>query len=148
MNWWYFDEGRRFGLEAELPAADGEVVQRALERIAERIPVMPGEEEEHHAEARRADALVALASAHIAEDQDPDRATVVVHVRARGYGAEDGALELEDGPVIHHHTAHRLMCSGRLQGILEDPRRRRGGRGPAPAGPSGLDDASPQAPGR
>jgi hypothetical protein len=29
LSWWYFDEGRRFGLEAELPAAQGAVVARA-----------------------------------------------------------------------------------------------------------------------
>jgi Domain of unknown function (DUF222) len=33
LSWWYFDEGRRFGLEAELPAAQGAVVARALERL-------------------------------------------------------------------------------------------------------------------
>ena len=81
---------------------------------------MPGEEDEVHAEARRADALVALASAQVAEDQDPDRATVVVHVRAGGSWAEDGGSELEDGPVIHPETARRLVCSGRLQGMAED----------------------------
>jgi hypothetical protein len=122
LNWWYFDEGRRFGLEVELAAADGAVVARALERLAEHIPVMPGEEDEHRAEARRADALVALASSRIADDQDPDRATVVVHARVGGYGADEGASEVEDGPVIHPETAKRLMCSGRLQGILEDER--------------------------
>ena len=121
LNWWYFDEGKRFGLEAELPAADGMVVKRALERLCERIPVMPGEEDPVHADARRGDALVALASVQIAEDPDPDRATVVVHTRAGGYGEENGSVELEDGPVIHEETARRLMCSGRLQGILEDP---------------------------
>ncbi len=120
-NWGYFDEGRRFGLEAEFAGADGAVVARALERQLERIPVMPGEGGECGAEARRADALVALASAQIADDQDPDRATVVVHTRIGGHGPEEGASNLENGPVIHRETAKRLMCSGRLQGILEDP---------------------------
>jgi hypothetical protein len=119
LNWWYPDEGRRFGLEAELPVADGAVVRSALERIAEQIPVMPGEEEESSAEQRRADALVMLASAQIGENHAPERATVVVHVRAGGYG-EDGASELEDGPVIHSETANRLACSGKLTWLLED----------------------------
>ncbi len=122
LNWWYSDEGRRFGLEAELPAADGAVVQAALERLSQRIPVMPGEEHDGYAEKRRADALVALASARIAEDQDPDRATVVVHVREGAYGEEEGAAEFEDGPVIHPRTKDRLMCSGRIQALLEDER--------------------------
>jgi hypothetical protein len=38
VSWWYLDEGRRFGLEAELPAAQGAVVARALERLAESMP--------------------------------------------------------------------------------------------------------------
>src|SRR5712691_3672204 len=67
LSWWYFDDGRRFGLEAELPAAQGAVVARALERMAESLPVMPGEEDPYFAHARRADALVALASARIAQ---------------------------------------------------------------------------------
>src|SRR5688500_19161466 len=28
-SWWYFDDGRRFGLEAELPASQGAIVARA-----------------------------------------------------------------------------------------------------------------------
>jgi hypothetical protein len=62
LSWWYLDDGARFGLEAELPAAQGAVVARALQRVAESIPVMPGEEDGAFAEARRADALVALCS--------------------------------------------------------------------------------------
>jgi Domain of unknown function (DUF222) len=30
LSWWYFEENRRFGLHAELPAADGAVVAKAL----------------------------------------------------------------------------------------------------------------------
>ena len=36
LSWWYFDENRRFGLQAELPAADGAVVAKALELGAEK----------------------------------------------------------------------------------------------------------------
>src|SRR6266568_5092674 len=32
LSWWYHDDGRRFGLEADLPAAQGALVARALER--------------------------------------------------------------------------------------------------------------------
>ena len=78
LSWWYFDEGRRFGLEAELPASQGAAVARALERIAESLPATRGEDD-LSSDARRADALVALASARIASDPDPDRATVVIH---------------------------------------------------------------------
>lgn len=119
-SWWYFDDGRRFGLEADLPAAQGSIVARALERVAETVPAMPDEERGHDASARRADALVALCSARIAVDAEPDRATVVVHARL---GASEGDLEgceLEGGPVVHPQTVRRLLCNGRVQTIVED----------------------------
>jgi hypothetical protein len=61
LSWWYTDEGRRFALQAELPAAQGAVVARALERLADSLPVMPGEEDGYFAEARRADAWLPCA---------------------------------------------------------------------------------------
>src|SRR5207249_3257784 len=76
LNWWSLDDGNRFGLEAELPAAQGAVVVRALERMSDSIPLMPGEDDPAFAAARRADALVALCSNRIAVDADPDRSTV------------------------------------------------------------------------
>ncbi len=44
VDWWYFDEGKRFALKGELPAAQGGVVEKALERLADELPKMPGEE--------------------------------------------------------------------------------------------------------
>ena len=35
LSWWCLDEGRRLGLEAELPASQGAVVARALDRLAQ-----------------------------------------------------------------------------------------------------------------
>jgi hypothetical protein len=119
LTWWYSDDRTRLGLEGELPAAEGTVVARALERLAERIPVMPGEEDPVFASARRADALVALCSAKIAEDKDADRATVVVHVRV-GTGPGSQAADIEGGPVIHPETVRRLLCEARSQTLLED----------------------------
>jgi len=120
VSWWYLDEGRRFGLEAELPAAQGAVVARALERLAESIPAMPDEEDECFASARRADALVALCSARIAEDPDPDRATVIIHAQLEGLQDGSGGCEVEDGPVIDPETVRRLMCNARGQTVVED----------------------------
>jgi hypothetical protein len=140
LGWWYFDEGRRFGLEAELPAADGAAVAKALERLAETLPVMPGEEDPSRADARRADALVALCSAGVGADPDPDRATVVVHAPAALLDGSSvvtnddhdprsddhlapipGGCELESGPVLHPETARRLACTARIQTVFEDP---------------------------
>ncbi|MDP9341415.1 MAG: 13E12 repeat family protein [Actinomycetota bacterium] len=119
LSWWYFDEGRRFGMEAELPAAHGAVVARALERVAETIPVMPGEDGPFDVHARRADALVAVCSSRLSADPDPDRATVVVHASV-GTLASGGGAEIEGGGVLHPHTLDRLLCSARVQAVMED----------------------------
>jgi hypothetical protein len=136
LSWWYTDDGRRFGLQAELPAAQGAVVARALERLADSLPVMPGEEDGYFAEARRADALVALCSARIGEDADPDRATVVIHARLDGLLDGSGGCEIEGGPVIHPETARRLLCNGRVQTVIEDGTGQPVGLGPLSREPS------------
>jgi hypothetical protein len=96
LDTWYTDDGR-FGLQAELPAAQGRVVERALERLVERIPAMPDEDDTEGVRARRADALVAVCSAELAAGPDPDRATVVVHASAEAL-AGDANAELASGP--------------------------------------------------
>jgi hypothetical protein len=96
--------------------------------------------------SRQANALVGICRAKIASD--PDRATVVVHVRAtptdgpaagadhRGVTADSrgpitnpgtnpgawfeiGACEVEGGPVLHQVVARRLMCDARIQVVIE-----------------------------
>jgi hypothetical protein len=121
VSWSNFDEGRRFGLEAELPAAQGAVVAKALERLAGELPLMPEEDRKWSAPARRADALVALCSERIASDPDPDRATVVVHASLESLMSGEGNAETEDGGVIPSQTARRLACNARVQVVVEDP---------------------------
>lgn len=120
ISWWYFDEGRRFGLEADLPAAQGAIVAQTLERVARSVPPMPDEGDARFASARRADALVALCSARIAADPDQDRASVVVHAQLDALVRDTGGCEIEDGPAIHPETMRRLMCNARVQTVLED----------------------------
>jgi hypothetical protein len=120
VSWWYYDNGRRFGLEADLPAAQGAVVARALERMAESVPVAPGEEGDESVSARRADALVAVCSARIGRDADPDRATVVVHARLEGLASGTGGCEIEGGPAVHPEIVRRLLCNARVQTVVED----------------------------
>ena len=122
LQWWYADEGRRFGMEAELPAAQGAIVARALERLAGSLPPMPGEEDAAFAEARRADALVAVCSARIARDADPDRATLVVHATVDELARTDGVATIEGGATVHAETARRLACTARVQAVIEDER--------------------------
>jgi hypothetical protein len=66
--------------------------------------------------------LVALCSARVGSDPDPDRATVVVHARLEGLVNGSGGAELEGGPVIHPETVKRLLCNARVQTVIEDER--------------------------
>jgi hypothetical protein len=129
LRWSYYDQGRRFGLSADLPAADGAVVARALDRLVQSVPVMPEEDGPWGIDARRADALVAICSARISADPDPDRATVIVHARIGGAGSVEGSgpvegephsAELEGGPPLHPRVAGRLLCNARVQVVVED----------------------------
>ena len=78
------------------------------------------DEDEPHADARRADALVAVCSARIAADASPDRATVVIHAQAKGLDEGTGGCEVEDGPVIDPQSVRRALCNARTQIVLED----------------------------
>lgn len=129
LRHWSFDDGRRMGLEASLAADQGALVMAAIDRLAGRLPAILSADDdsdpeqttpEDCLEARRADALVALASASIAGDQDPDRATVVVHAEASALITGRANAEIERGPVIHPATALRLACDCRLQAVVED----------------------------
>jgi len=118
-SWWFYDDGRRVCVTADLPASRGMTLIRAVNRGAERVPVMPGEEDEWGIDARRADALVALAAGGLARDPDSDRSTVVVHTSLQALAAGEGS-EIEEGGIAHPETVHRLMCSGRVQLVIED----------------------------
>ena len=43
VSWSYRDEGRRFEMHADLPAAQGATVAQAIDRMSATIPPMPGE---------------------------------------------------------------------------------------------------------
>jgi hypothetical protein len=78
------DEERRFCLRGELPAADGAIVARALERATEQMPNESTAGEPISVEARLADALVGVCSARLSADPAPARATVVIHAQLEG----------------------------------------------------------------
>src|SRR5439155_4496247 len=90
VTWSYFDENTRFGLTAELSAAEGTIVARAHEHLAQRVPVLPGEEDSACVDARRADALVALACGTFGGDGGGDVAAVIVHAQLDGLLAGSG----------------------------------------------------------
>ncbi|HXF72608.1 MAG TPA: DUF222 domain-containing protein [Actinomycetota bacterium] len=120
LDWWWSEEDRSWEFFCRLPLAEGFVVKRAVERLAERLPVLPGDGEPFRRQARNADALVALARASLAGDPDPDRATVVVHAPWGSLAGGRRYAELEDGLPLHPETARRLTCDARVQLLLED----------------------------
>ena len=119
LRYWYEDGGRRFGLEAHLPSAQGAVVARALERAVDQIPAMPAELDGTSIDARRADALAAICSTRIAADADADRATLVVHASLEALAGRRN-VETEHGAVLPPEALQRLACDARVQVVTEN----------------------------
>lgn len=120
VTWWFTDEGRRFEMQANLPAAQGASVAKAIDRITASIPSMPDEQGGAYAQARRADALVALCSSHLAGDADQERATVVIHARTGESLDAPSGSQIEGGGVAPPSTLDRLLCSARIEAVHED----------------------------
>jgi hypothetical protein len=126
LNYWYFEDRKLMGLQGCFPADQGAVIAKALDRAAGRLPDIVGDDDDHitdldgSLEMRRADAFYEMASRAIAEDQDPDRATVVVHAELDALIAATSGCEVENGPVIHPETARRLLCDSRLQSVVHN----------------------------
>ena len=120
VSWSYRDEGRRFEMHAELPAAQGATVAQAIDRVSATIPPMPGERAGAPGAARRADALVAICSAKLGADPDPERATVVIHARAGQQAGVATAAEIEGGGIAQPSVLERLLCAARIETVLED----------------------------
>jgi hypothetical protein len=99
-----------FKFWGRMPAAEGAVIERALERAAREAPA----DRDATFDARLADALVEICSARLAADADADRATVVVHVDER---VQSG--NLPNGARVAFETARRLACDARVQEIVE-----------------------------
>ncbi len=117
LSWWYEDD-RRLHLEGFLPAEQGATVVGALERLAERLPSDPDQERAYTIDARRADALVALSSQAIADDPDPGRARVNLHVDLADLTGRSGSGELEAGGVVHPAVASMLCCDATVRAII------------------------------
>lgn len=139
-----FNDAGAIYLEGLLPADEGALVAKALRRIVDQLPDMPALEQEVPAQEvpewaraegldsfpvetvavkdglpqRLADALVVLASNQIANDPDPDRATVVVTTSLAALRSDDLGCELDGSGVIHPEVARRISCDCRLQFVL------------------------------
>ena len=121
LDWDWDETHTRLSLWGSLPADHGARFVAAVERMANKMPKTPEDfEGDSSLEARRADALVALASASIADDQSADRATVVVHTTVDGVLDNDKNGVLSGGLPIPPEAAAMLSCDSRVQTVLHD----------------------------
>jgi hypothetical protein len=119
MRWEFGKSSLR--ISGHLPAAEGSVVFKALERIAEQAPRDPSTGRHESFAARCADALVELASCCLGADADADRATIGVHIDASVLAGSDGMAELDTGSAIASETARRLLCDARWYVVADRP---------------------------
>lgn len=119
LDYSWDETARSLRLNGCIPDADGAVVWKAMHRIASEAPADPETGTRDPYSARCADALVRLASHHLATDADADRATIVVHVDADRLLTGEGPIEIEDGPATAMSTLRRLACDARLQLVAE-----------------------------
>jgi hypothetical protein len=126
FRWRESTDGLTVHLSGRLPADAGATLAAAFTRLAEHAGPDPDTGLWDPFEWRCADALVDLAGAALADDTDPDRATIVVHVPAQWFdeGASlDRAIAaaLDTGVPLAHDTLRRLACDARLQLLGEGP---------------------------
>lgn len=112
--------GQTTRLSGCLPVLEGEVVRQALERIAGTLGADPESGRFPAHDARLADALVALAGGRLAEDADPERATVVIHLDPEVLAGGEGGAETGSGAPLAAETARRAACDSRYQVLLRD----------------------------
>jgi len=98
--------------------ADGAAVEKALERIMGRMEWKDPFGTPYPHGMMAGEALVELAGANIDADNDPDRATVVLHVTQPLAAKEPQLTLIENGPSIPTPTAHRMTCDARCQVVL------------------------------
>ena len=117
--WWDL-ERNLLRFKGRLPAAEGALFEKAIERLVHTVPDHHNAEGGFDHSAARADALCELASTRIGADPDPDRATVAVHVDASVLAGGKGMAEIEGGNAIAMETARRLACDSRWYIVVND----------------------------
>lgn len=128
FRWRETPDGSSVKLSGQLPADAGATLAAALTRMAEQAGPDPVTKLWDPFESRCADALVELAGARLAEDADPDRATIVVHVPVGWFDDTDErdlddaiAAALDSGVPLAAQTLRRLACDARVQLVAEGP---------------------------
>ena len=120
----YYDSDGCLVIKARLPAEQGELVVKALERAMEQEEAGREDESEERdpIAARRADALCEVAETYLNHPGNAgstaDRYQVVVHVQADT--AVPSAGQIDNGPHVSAVTWARIACDCSLTTIEED----------------------------
>ncbi|MGQ0830544.1 MAG: DUF222 domain-containing protein [Microthrixaceae bacterium] len=104
-----------------LPAAEGAVLNAALERRAERAGADPETGVWAPFQHRCADALVDLARQDLSVDPGPDPALVVVHVDAEVLDGTTEGNGSVDGIQVPLDTVQRLLCDTPIEFSVDGP---------------------------
>ena len=118
MTW--AENGTQLNLRGSLPAEEGATVKAAIERIADSFPLFAEDGSLPSKTTRQADALVALAQKTIAEDQDPDRATVVLNVDLDDLVEGSGVGDEGSSGAYSSTVMQRVACDARVQAIIRN----------------------------
>ena len=113
----FSDDDRFYLYSGKLPAAEGAILDTAVNRLALQAPRHETCGLFRHSDELGADAIVQIASESLERDGNADRSTVVVHIDAAtlAVDAADGTASIEFGPSIPAAAARRMACDGRIQ---------------------------------
>ena len=116
---WNLDESE-LKLWGNLPAAEGQIFDRAIDDRVDQVPVNPENGTFDSFETRAADALVELAATSGGEESRPPQMTVFADLEALT-SEGGGVTELESGALIANETARRLSCDAVVESaVMED----------------------------
>ena len=129
---YHYDSDGCLVIKARIPAEQGEVIVKALERAMDCADVYPKgtlsaetPEEREPVGARRAEALCEMAETYLNNPENAgttaDRYQVVVHVSADDVPAgQTSVAHLENGPCVSAETSERIACDCCVTTIKED----------------------------
>lgn len=116
LRFYPLDEIGSMGIDGRLPAEQGAVLAKTIEKIA--AGLVPPPEDDIEREQRNADALIELVRDYGGAGST-DRPTLVVHTSIEALRRDKGS-EIEDGPVIHPEITRRIACDCKLRVVIDD----------------------------